>query len=131
MIVGLGLDIVDVDRFRAVRERWGDRFLRRVFTEGELETCLGRGNPDRGLAARFAAKEAGMKALRTGWSGGVGWHDLEVVSAPSGAPRIEIRGAAARVARNLGVGAAHLSLSHDGGMAAAVVVFETAGVSEA
>lgn len=131
MIVGLGIDLVDVERFRAVRERWGDRFLRRVFTEGEIAECLRRGNPDSGLAARFAAKEAGMKALRTGWSGGVGWRDFEVVSASSGAPHMEVRGAAAQVARDLGVGAAHLSLSHDAGVAGAVVVFEKVGGTKA
>ncbi|MDW7709068.1 MAG: holo-ACP synthase [Deferrisomatales bacterium] len=124
MILGVGLDIVSVERIRALRERRGERFLRRVFTAGEAGACLGKKDPAPSLAARFAAKEAGMKALGTGWSQGVGWQDLEVVSGPSGAPALVLRGRAAEAARSRGVGAVHLSLTHDAGAAAAVVILE-------
>jgi holo-[acyl-carrier protein] synthase len=125
VIVGLGLDIVDVARLRSARERGGERFLRRVFTEAEIESCLRLANPDPSLAARFAAKEAGMKAIGTGWAEGVGWHDLEVVSRPGSAPRMALRGRAADRAAALGAEVIQLSLSHDAGVAAAVVVLES------
>jgi holo-[acyl-carrier protein] synthase len=127
VIVGLGLDLVEVARLRSVRERRGERFLRRVFTETEIEACLNRADPDPSLAARFAAKEAGMKALGTGWADGVRWQDLEVVSAPGSAPRMTLRGRAADCAAALGAEFVQLSLTHDAGVAAAVVVLESGG----
>lgn len=127
MIVGLGLDVVEVSRIRALRERRGERFVRRVFTEEELGACLRRPDPDPSLAARFAAKEAGMKALGTGWSAEAGWRDLEVVSRAGEAPRMVLRGPAAERAASLGVDAVHLTLTHDAGVAAAVVILESAG----
>jgi holo-[acyl-carrier protein] synthase len=123
VIVGLGLDLVDASRIRRLRERRGEHFLRRVFTEAETESSLGRADPDLHLAARFAAKEAAMKALGTGWAQGVGWRDCEVVST-GGPPGLRLHGEAARRAESLGARKAHLSLSHDGGVAAAVVVLE-------
>lgn len=126
MILGVGLDLVDVERIRALRERRGERFLRRVFTDAEAQACLARGDPARSLAARFAAKEAGMKALGTGWGSGVGWLDLEVVGEPGAAPRLVLRGRAAQLADARGVGAVHLSLTHDAGVAGAVVLLESA-----
>ncbi|MHB8764488.1 MAG: holo-ACP synthase [Deferrisomatales bacterium] len=128
MILGLGLDLVEVARIRRIREARGERFLRRVFTEAEAAGCLSRRDPDPGLAARFAAKEAGMKALGTGWGEGVGWRDLEVVSAPGCPPRLRLHGAAGAAAERLGVASAHLSLTHDAGVAGAVVVLEGRGV---
>lgn len=127
MIVGLGLDLVEVARVRKLRERRGESFLRRVFTDDEARACLERADPDSPLAARFAAKEAGMKALGTGWAQGVGWRDVEVVSAPGTAPRLRFHGEAAARAAALGVAAVHLSLTHDAGAAAAVVVLEGTG----
>lgn len=124
MILGLGMDLVEVARIRRLREGRGERFLRRVFTEGELAACLARRLPDPGLAARFAAKEAGMKALGTGWGQGVGWHDLEVEGAGDGPPRLGLQGGARAVAERLGVARVHLSLTHDAGVAGAVVVLE-------
>ncbi|HSH68727.1 MAG TPA: holo-ACP synthase [Deferrisomatales bacterium] len=126
MIVGLGIDVVEIGRIRDLHRRRGDRFCRRVFTPGEVAACLGRADPAPALAARFAAKEAGMKALGTGWGEGVGWHDLEVVSAAGRAPRLQLHGGAAVRAAALGAQAFHLSLSHDGGVSAAVVVLEAA-----
>ncbi|MBI5441999.1 MAG: holo-ACP synthase [Deltaproteobacteria bacterium] len=123
MILGLGLDLVEVARIRRLREARGERFLDRVYTPGEREACAGRREPDEGLAARFAAKEAAMKALGTGWTEGVAWRDFEVVS-EGGPPRLQLSGVAARRAAELGVGRVHLTLSHDAGVAGAVVVFE-------
>lgn len=125
MIVGVGLDLADVARLAGLRRRWGDRLLHRVYTEGELASCLTRGDADAALAARFAAKEAAMKALGTGWSAGVGWRDLEVVSRRGTAPTLRLAGEAAALAARLGVQRVHLSLSHDKGVAAAVVVLES------
>lgn len=125
MIVGIGLDVVEVSRIRGLRERRGERFTRRVFTADELAWCEARADPAPSLAARFAAKEAGMKALGSGWAEGVGWHDLAVVSPPGRPPALELRGEAARRAANLGVSSVHVSLTHDAGVAAAVVVLES------
>ncbi len=124
MILGVGLDLVAVERVRALQERRGERFLRRVFTEAEASACLAKADPAPSLAARFAAKEAGMKALGTGWAQGVGWRDLEVLGEPGRPPTLALRGRAAEVAAGRGVGAVHLSLTHDGGVAAAVVILE-------
>jgi holo-[acyl-carrier protein] synthase len=124
MILGLGIDLIEVGRIRELRERRGERFLRRVYTPAELEACVGRADADLRLAGRFAAKEAGMKALGTGWADGVAWRDLEVVSRPGGAPSLELSGRAAQRASTLGARKAHLSLSHDGAVAGAVVVLE-------
>lgn len=121
---GLGLDLVAVDRIARARRRWGERFLRRVFTDGERRHCAGRGDEDAALAARFAAKEAGMKALGTGWGEGVGWQDVEVRAARGRPPELVLRAGAAERARRLGVGHAWVTLTHDGGVAAAVVVLE-------
>ena len=103
-----GVDIVEIDRVAGVLARYGDRFLRRVFTPGEIAYCRGRA-PN--LAARFAAKEAVMKALGTGFRG-VGWRDVEVVRAPSGAPSPRLHGRARRRAARLGVAEIAISLSH-------------------
>jgi holo-[acyl-carrier protein] synthase len=124
VILGLGLDLVEVARIRRLRELRGERFLHRVYTPHELGACQGRSDQDNRLAARFAAKEAGMKALGTGWAAGVGWHDLEVIRDRPGPPSLRLSGAAARKAAELGVRRAHLTLSHDAGVAAAVVVLE-------
>lgn len=124
MILGVGIDLVDAARLGALRARWGERFLDRVFTPGELESCLPRKDADNALAARFAAKEAGMKALGTGWAAGVGWHDLEVVARRGAAPELHLAGGAAEVAARLGALRVHLSVTHEKGMAAAVVVIE-------
>lgn len=124
MIVGLGIDVVEIERIRSLRQRRGDRFCERVFTAGEVAACLRREDPAPSLAARFAAKEAGMKALGTGWGEGVGWRDLEVVSVAGKQPRLQLHGRAARRAADLGARCSYLSLTHDGGVAAAVVVLE-------
>ncbi len=124
MILGVGLDVVAVARIDDLLARRGERFLERVFTPAERAACEGRVDRSRALAARFAAKEAGMKALGTGWSGGVGWQDFEVTGGGGAPPRLALSGAAADRSREMGVERVHLSLSHDGGVAAAVVILE-------
>jgi holo-[acyl-carrier protein] synthase len=119
-VIGVGIDAVDVERFRQLLAR-RPALAHRVFTEAERSALSDRADPVPGLAARFAAKEAVMKALGTGL-GGVRFADVEVVRAGSGAPRLEVSGLAAQRARALGVTSWHLSLTHTGSVAAAVVV---------
>ena len=126
MILGLGIDVVQVDRIRRLVEDGAatgvaDRFLRRCFTEGERRFCDARAERAAPYAARFAAKEAVVKAL--GAPAGMRWTDVEVERG-EGAPRLRLSGAAERAARALGVSRIHLSLTHDAGVAAAVVVLE-------
>jgi len=125
MIIGIGIDITEVTRMKRAIERSGERFLKRVFTEGELHSCKGRREPCQHLAARFAAKEAAMKALSTGWSSGVTWKDIEVITDESGAPRLTFAGEAQRIFRKIGGRKAHLSLSHQKDLASASVIIES------
>src|SRR3974390_73226 len=101
MIVGTGIDIAEVPRIRQSIERYGDRFLHRVFTDGEISYCRSKSNFDERYAARFAAKEAAMKALGTGWNYGVRWRDIEVVRMPGGRPTMAFHGTAAELAPTL------------------------------
>ncbi len=124
MILGLGADLVAIARVEALLRRHGERFLARLFTAGERAECLSRPRPAAHLAARLAAKEAGRKALGTGWSAGIGWRDLAVRSDARGAPSLLLEGMARHHADALGVRRALVSLSHDGDYAFAVVVAE-------
>ena len=125
MILGLGLDLVDIGRVAAVLDRHPARARRRLFTPGEVAYCDRRTEPARVFAARFAAKEARYKALAgTPEARLISWQDLEVVSDPDGRPRLVLHGAAAARAAELGVRQAHLTLTHADGMAAAVVVLD-------
>jgi len=124
MVIGIGSDLAEVARIRASRERFGDRFLHRVFTDGELAYALSKANRDERLAARFAAKEAGMKALGTGLSRGITWQDIEVGREPSGKPTLLLAGAALRIAAAKGIRAIHLTMTHTAEIAMAVVVME-------
>jgi holo-[acyl-carrier protein] synthase len=126
-IVGIGLDLVEVARVRASARRSGERFAKRVFTPGEIAYCAGRARKFEHLAARFAAKEATLKALGTGITGWTSMQEVEVVHNAAGRPEIRLRGGVLRRARSLGVTAAHLSISHTEGVAAAVVVLEGGG----
>ena len=113
MIVGTEVDIAEVDRIRAAMERFGERFLKRVFTPEEVRYCLGKSNAAERLAARFAAKEAGMKAIGTGLRHGITWHDVEVVQLPGQRPILKFSGKAAEFCRPLGLQADPLvSLPH-------------------
>ncbi|MGA2483026.1 MAG: holo-ACP synthase [Candidatus Acidiferrales bacterium] len=124
VIVGLGVDIAEVSRIQASIERRGEHFLRRVFTPAEIEYCESSRNRYERYAARFAAKEAAMKALGTGWRRGVRWVDIEVVREPSGKPVLVLRGAARAIADELGTKHIALSLTHTGAQALAQVIFE-------
>ncbi len=124
MIVGTGIDLADVDRVRALIERHGGRFLARVLTEAERAYCERYRDPAPQVAARFAAKEAALKALGTGLDHGLSWQDVEVERAESGAPSLLLHGRAAEFARERGAERTHLSLSHDRGAAIAVVILE-------
>ena len=124
MIVGTGVDITEVPRIKASVERFGDRFLRRVFTPDELRYCLGKPNAAERLAARFAAKEAGLKAIGTGMRHGITWQDVEVVRLPGQRPNLKFSGKAAHYADRLGCKRVHLSLSHTKEQAIAYVILE-------
>jgi holo-[acyl-carrier protein] synthase len=122
LIVGMGIDLTEVPRIASMLKRWGDRFTRRVFTEGEREFALSRGNPAMHLAARFAAKEATLKAL--GVPPGLSWHEIEVVGGGNEPPLLVVRGEALAAANRLGTVRMHLSLTHTVDVAGAVVVAE-------
>lgn len=122
MILGVGVDVCDVRRLRRAMERRG--FRERVFDDAEIRDCESRARRDPHYAARFAAKEACFKALGTGWGGGVAWKDVIVRRDGGGPPRLDLQAGAARVAADLGVARAHLSLSHEGDYAVAMVVLE-------
>jgi holo-[acyl-carrier protein] synthase len=125
MIVGTGIDITEVPRIRESIERFGDRFLHRVFTEGEIRYCDSKANRFERYAARFAAKEAGMKALGTGWNFGVRWRDVEVSRQPGGRPTLLFHGKAAEFAAKLGAVNVALSLTHTPQQAMAQVILES------
>ena len=124
MIVGIGVDMVSIDRIRDFLDRTGERGRTRMFTPSELAYCLGKADPAESLAARFAAKEAFFKAIGLGWGPGGAWVDGEVVQDERGAPSLVLTGRAAEVARDAGAERSHVTLSHGGGMATAVVVLE-------
>jgi holo-[acyl-carrier protein] synthase len=121
-IVGLGIDATDIPRIRDTFDQYGERFLKRVFTPDEIAYCLRRRDPAPHLAARFAAKEAGMKALGTGHSNGVLWKDIEVVRGSGGPPQLKFHGAAARRASALGGTRTLLTITHSESLAFAEVM---------
>ncbi len=121
MIVGLGIDVCSIERMRRALERHGDRFFARICSEAERADLTGRDMPT-ALAGRFAVKEAFAKALDG--APGVAWHDCEVRRAPNGRPRLELRGTALAMATKFGADKWHVTISHDAGIAAAVVVLE-------
>jgi holo-[acyl-carrier protein] synthase len=127
MIAGIGVDIVDVSRVERLVERYGDRFLRRVFTDAETKYALGGANRAERLSGRFAVKEAFLKALGTGKSQGILWRDVETVRGPMGRPVVRLHGQAVRWLRYRGASAVHVSIAHDGGKAVAYVILETGG----
>jgi holo-[acyl-carrier protein] synthase len=125
MIVGTGIDIAEVPRIREAIERHGERFLKRIFTEGEIQYCESKANRVERYAARFAAKEAGMKAIGTGWNHGVRWRDIEVARKPGGRPTLLLHGKAAEFAAKLGATNIALSLTHTAEEAMAQVILES------
>lgn len=124
MIVGVGIDLVEIRRIREVLERHGDRARRRLFTAAELDECGGRNDAYDCLAARLAAKEAAFKALGTGKGPGMCWTDVAVSRPDDGAPEIALSGRSADRAHELGVARTWVSLTHDAAIACAVVVLE-------
>ncbi len=124
MIVGLGLDLTRIHRFRDYRERWGERGLRRIFDDDELRYCAGLIDPAPSLAARFAAKEAFFKAVGVGWGPGGSWTEVGVRRGPTGDPDLVLSGRAAETARQLGAERIHVTLTHSRDTAAAVVILE-------
>jgi holo-[acyl-carrier protein] synthase len=124
VIVGLGVDIAEVERVKGAIQRYGEVFLRRVYTAREREYCERFKNKFERYAGRFAAKEAAMKALGTGWGRGVRWVDVEVVREKGGRPTIALAGEAKNVAERLGVKHIALSITHTETQAFAEVIFE-------
>ncbi|MBC8366864.1 holo-ACP synthase [bacterium] len=124
MILGTGIDLLDPRRLRKAADRWGDRLLDRLFTPGERSDCEGRGDPWPSFAARFAAKEAFVKALGLGLRHGLTWKQIEVVYGEYGKPELRLSGKATELLSEQGVMRAHLSLSHQAGMAMAMVILE-------
>jgi holo-[acyl-carrier protein] synthase len=123
--VGTGIDLCDIARIRrAVDSAHGERLIERVFTAREIAYARKKASPYERFAARFAAKEAGMKALGTGWRNGVTWHDLEVTNLPSGRPTLTLHGRAAEIAEKLQVRNIALSITHTAEQAMAMVIFE-------
>lgn len=125
MVLGLGTDLIEIERVQASIDRFGDRFLERLFTPGEIAFCLRKKrHAAESFAARFAAKEAGAKALGTGISRGVGWKEIEVRREPGERPTLHLSGRAAERAAAMGIRRLQLSLTHSKAVALAVVVAE-------
>ena len=124
MIVGIGIDVCSIDRMRRALERHGDRFFARICTPAERADLTGR-DPATALAGRFAAKEAFAKALDG--ARGVGWHEVEVRRAESGRPHLELTGNAVSTVEKFGANTWHVSITHDAGVAVAVVILEARG----
>ena len=124
MIVGSGIDLVEIGRIQQSVERYGKRFLDRVYTAAEQAYCLRKRKSAESLAARFAAKEAGAKALGTGISRGVNWLEIEVIREPGGRPSLRFHGRAAEIAERMGVAHTALSITHTADLSMASVVLE-------
>lgn len=124
MIVGIGIDQVQVARMSALLRRWPDRARERLFTDEERLRCDARTDAAECYAVRFAAKEAFLKALGSGLGRGIRWREVETTSESDGRPRLRLSGTAARRLRQAGGGAVHMSCTHDAGVAAAVVILE-------
>ena len=121
MITGIGIDVIQNERIRESVQRFGDRFLNRIYTEGEIGYCKKCANPEIHYAARFAAKEAAFKALGTGWAAGVTWKDIEVERLASGKPELHLSGEALAKATEMGAKRYYVSLTHDQLVSCAVV----------
>jgi holo-[acyl-carrier protein] synthase len=124
MIVGTGVDLAEVPRIAASIARYGDKFIQRIYTPAEISYVERKANKYERYAARFAAKEAGMKAIGTGWRRGVRWQDFEVANLPSGKPTLKLHGMAAQHAAKLGVKTISLSITHTAELGMAHVILE-------
>ena len=126
MIYGIGVDLVRIERIEQSLSKWGERFVRRIYTTEEARLCSGRARPAAAFALRFAAKEAFSKAMGLGMRRGLKWHEIEVFNEPDGKPRLRLHGTTARTCAQAHVACVHLSLSDEGDYGVAVVVLETA-----
>jgi len=124
VILGTGVDLAEVNRIRDAIARYGQRFVRRIYTPIEIAYVERKANRFERYAARFAAKEAGMKAIGTGWRRGVTWQDFEVANLPSGRPTLKLRGRAAEIAAEMGIKSVSLSLTHTSELGMAHVILE-------
>lgn len=124
MIVGTGVDLAEVSRIRASIERFGPKFIQRIYTPAEIAYVERKANRFERYAARFAAKEAGMKAIGTGWRHGVTWQDFEVANLPSGKPTLRFHGVAADFAARLNVRNISLSITHTAELGMAHIILE-------
>jgi len=131
MILGIGVDIVEVARIRAAVDRYGEHFIRRVFTPAETAYCRKCAHPEQRFSTRFAAKEALLKALGTGWTGGLRFADVEVTNNELGAPSVQLHGEARAVADRMGVQRILVTLSHHRDFAVAQVLLEGEAPAEA
>ncbi|MBE9502925.1 MAG: holo-ACP synthase [Proteobacteria bacterium] len=124
MIVGIGIDIVEIGRIRQANERWGDNFTSRILSPPELAALKGKRDIHPHISARFAAKEAFLKALGTGLARGISWHDMEVKREKGHRPFFSISGQAHKIMTEMGVKKIHLSMSHERQYAIAQVILE-------
>ncbi len=124
MIIAIGVDACSLDRIRALHDKYGERLLRRLLSPAEREAAGRLADPVARIAGRFAAKEAVMKALGTGWSQGVNFADIEVVNSPSGAPELRLYGGARARSESLGIRRWHISITHERSHAIALVIAE-------
>ena len=122
MIIGTGIDIVELQRMRRMVDEWGDAFLQKVFTNQELNYAHSKANSTQHIAGRFAVKEAVAKALSTGWSGGFRWKDVEVTNDSSGKPSVKLHGA---IGERIGDCKIHISISHSENVIVAIAIIET------
>lgn len=124
MIIGLGIDQIEIERVARTWKRYGERFGRRVYTDAEWKYCLSRPHPAQSLAGRFAAKEAVMKALGLGWPGGIAYRDIEITRELTGKPGLRLSNRAAQRASVLGVTHSTVSMTHDRTRSSATVILE-------
>jgi len=124
MILGTGIDIIEVDRIQASYEKFGERFLKRILREGEIAYCVSHKNPAPFLAARFAAKEAVSKAFGTGIGEHLGWQDIEVARKPSGEPYVILHDKGRELLQQRHARIVHLTLSHTAQHAVAMAILE-------
>ncbi len=124
MIIGIGIDIIDIPRVKKIAEEFGEDFVSKIFADNEIAYCKAKKTPEINLAARFAAKEAFLKALGTGLRGGIDWKDIQIVNDDLGNPFICLEGNAKKLAAKRGIVTTHLSISHTSEYATAMVVLE-------
>ena len=125
MILGIGTDVIEVARIKQAIDKYGERFMRRLFTTTEIEYCTARKNAALHYAGRFAAKEAAFKAMQRGWGGEISWKDVEITNLSSGAPQIAFHGKALEVVTEKKMTRAFVSISHVEEIATAIVVLES------